>query len=84
MRADVDPAPALPHGGAVRRLSVWLIGCSMLLIGMPTILLVDDEPAIAEAVGFALQAEGFRTRHCATGAECMCSSSTRSARWRGR
>jgi len=43
----------------------------MLLIGMPTILLVDDEPAIAEAVGFALQAEGFRTRHCATGAECL-------------
>jgi len=37
----------------------------------PCILLVDDEPAIAEAVGFALQAEGFRTRHCTTGAECL-------------
>jgi len=38
---------------------------------VPCILLVDDEPAIAEAVGFALQAEGFRTRYCATGAECL-------------
>ncbi|MFM2287381.1 MAG: Two-component response regulator CreB [Pseudomonadota bacterium] len=37
----------------------------------PCILLVDDEPAIAEAVGFALQAEGFRTRHCVTGTECL-------------
>jgi two-component system catabolic regulation response regulator CreB len=39
--------------------------------GSPVVLLVDDEPAIAEAVGFALQAEGFRTHYCATGAECL-------------
>jgi two-component system catabolic regulation response regulator CreB len=38
---------------------------------VPCILLVDDEPAIAEAVGFALQAEGFRTRHCLTGDDCL-------------
>jgi len=36
-----------------------------------TILLVDDEPAIAEAVSFALQAEGFRCQICATGAACI-------------
>ena len=37
----------------------------------PLILMVDDEPAIAEAVSFALQAEGFRCRVCATGAACI-------------
>ena len=37
----------------------------------PLILVVDDEPAIAEAVSFALQAEGFRCRICATGAACI-------------
>ena len=35
------------------------------------IFLVDDEPAIAEAVSFALQAEGFRCRHFATGGDCL-------------
>ncbi len=37
---------------------------------MPTsllILMADDEPAIAEAVGFALQSEGYRCHACATG-----------------
>jgi two-component system catabolic regulation response regulator CreB len=33
----------------------------------PHILLIDDEPAIAEAVTFALQAEGYRCEHHATG-----------------
>ena len=33
----------------------------------PLILLAEDEPAIAEAVGFALQSEGYRCRACATG-----------------
>jgi two-component system catabolic regulation response regulator CreB len=37
----------------------------------PLILMVDDEPAIAEAVSFALQAEGFRCRICPTGAACI-------------
>ena len=37
----------------------------------PLILMVDDEPAIAEAVSFALHAEGFRCRICATGAACI-------------
>jgi len=36
-----------------------------------TIFLVDDEPAIAEAVSFALQAEGFQCRVHATGAACI-------------
>ena len=35
------------------------------------IFLVDDETAIAEAVSFALQAEGFRCRHFATGGDCL-------------
>jgi len=35
------------------------------------IFLVDDEPAIAEAVSFALQAEGFHCRIHATGAACI-------------
>ncbi len=43
-----------------------------------TILLVDDEPAIAEAVCFALQAEGFRCRICATGAACIGALATES------
>jgi two-component system catabolic regulation response regulator CreB len=37
----------------------------------PCIFLVDDEPAIAEAVSFALQAEGFRCRMYVTGAACL-------------
>jgi len=37
----------------------------------PLIHLVEDEPAIAGAVGFALEAEGFRCRHFATGSECV-------------
>ncbi len=36
-----------------------------------SIFLVDDEPAIAEAVSFALQSEGFRCRHFATGGACL-------------
>lgn len=35
------------------------------------IFLVDDEPAIAEAVVFALQSEGYRCRHFATGGACL-------------
>lgn len=31
------------------------------------ILLVEDEPAIAEALHYALQREGFRVQHCLTG-----------------
>lgn len=42
----------------------------MVLSG-PEIYLVDDEPAIAEAVCFALQAEGYRCRHFATGGSCV-------------
>jgi two-component system catabolic regulation response regulator CreB len=37
----------------------------------PNIFLVDDEPAIAEAVSFALQAEGFDCQHLATGSACL-------------
>jgi two-component system catabolic regulation response regulator CreB len=35
------------------------------------IYLVEDELAIAEAVSFALQAEGFTCRHFATGGSCL-------------
>lgn len=35
------------------------------------VLLVDDEPAIAEAVSFALQAEGYHCQHHATGGACL-------------
>jgi two-component system, OmpR family, catabolic regulation response regulator CreB len=35
------------------------------------IYLVDDEAAIAEAVSFALQAEGFHCQHFATGSACL-------------
>ena len=38
---------------------------------MPRILLVDDEPAIAETVLYALRAEGFEARHCLTGGEAL-------------
>jgi DNA-binding response OmpR family regulator len=37
----------------------------------PLIFLVDDEPAIAEAVGYALRAEGFRCQHHANGGACL-------------
>ncbi len=38
---------------------------------MPTVFVVDDEPAIAEAILFALQAEGYQGRHFATGQACI-------------
>jgi two-component system, OmpR family, catabolic regulation response regulator CreB len=44
---------------------------SAVVSAPPCIFLVDDEPAIAEAVSFALQAEGFRCRHFATGTSCL-------------
>ena len=34
---------------------------------MPRVLLVEDEPAIAETVLYALRAEGFEAVHCLTG-----------------
>src|SRR3546814_20667023 len=38
---------------------------------MPSILLVEDETAIADTVLYALRAEGFEARHCLTGKESM-------------
>src|SRR5690606_20593090 len=38
---------------------------------MPSILLVEDETAIADTVLYALRAEGFEARHCLTGAEAL-------------
>jgi len=35
------------------------------------ILIVEDEPAIAEAVAWALRAEGFEATHCLTGGEAL-------------
>ncbi|MDH4073500.1 MAG: two-component system response regulator CreB [Gammaproteobacteria bacterium] len=37
----------------------------------PVVFLVEDETSIAEAVGFALQGEGFRCQHYATGNACL-------------
>lgn len=36
---------------------------------MQKILIVEDEPAIAEAVAYALQTDGFETQWCGTGGE---------------
>ena len=38
---------------------------------MPCVLLVEDEPAIAETVLYALRADGFDARHCLTGGEAI-------------
>ena len=38
---------------------------------MPRILLVEDEPAIADTVQYALRAEGFEPVHCLTGDEAL-------------
>jgi two-component system catabolic regulation response regulator CreB len=38
---------------------------------MPRVLLVEDEPAIAETVLYALRTEGFEARHCLTGGEAL-------------
>jgi two-component system catabolic regulation response regulator CreB len=38
---------------------------------LATVFVVEDEPSIAEAVVFALQAEGHHARHCATGQACL-------------
>ena len=38
---------------------------------MPRILLVEDEPAIAETVLYALRAEGFEARHGLTGGDAL-------------
>lgn len=38
---------------------------------MPTILLVEDEAAIADTVLYALRAEGFDAQHCLTGQDAL-------------
>src|SRR3546814_14959610 len=38
---------------------------------MPSILLVEDETAIADTVLYALRAEGFEARHCLPGKEAL-------------
>ena len=38
---------------------------------MARILLVEDEAAIADAVLYALRAEGFEAAHCLTGGEAL-------------
>lgn len=35
------------------------------------ILIVDDEPAIAETLAYSLRGEGFASRHCALGGEAL-------------
>ncbi len=41
---------------------------------MPRILLVEDEPAIAETVLYALRMEGFEAQHCLTGSAALARS----------
>ena len=43
---------------------------------MPRILLVEDEPAIADTVQYALQSEGFTAVHCLTGGDALRRSAT--------
>ena len=43
---------------------------------MPRILLVEDEPAIADTVQYALRAEGFEPVHCLTGGEALRQAAT--------
>lgn len=38
---------------------------------MPTILLVEDETAIADTVLYALRADGFEAEHCLTGQDAL-------------
>lgn len=38
-----------------------------MLRGMPTILVAEDEPAIADAVLYALRSEGLEAQHCLLG-----------------
>ena len=38
---------------------------------MSRILLVEDEPAIAQTVAYALRMEGFEAEHCLTGADAL-------------
>ena len=40
-------------------------------MGRISIFIVEDEPSIAQTVQFTLEAEGFATRHFATGAGCL-------------
>lgn len=35
------------------------------------VLIVEDEPAIADTIAYALETEGFRTRRCALGGEAL-------------
>jgi DNA-binding response OmpR family regulator len=37
----------------------------------PMILVVDDEPAIADAIQYALESEGFQCQRVVTGAEVV-------------
>jgi two-component system catabolic regulation response regulator CreB len=38
---------------------------------MPTLLLVEDEPAIADTVVYALREDGFAVRHCLTAGDAL-------------
>ncbi len=44
---------------------------------MPSILLVEDEPAIADTVLYALRAEGFAAEHCLTGQDALVAARAR-------
>lgn len=46
----------------------------------PRILVVEDEPAIADNLVYSLETEGFAVERCATGAEALASLATEPAR----
>ncbi len=45
----------------------------------PTILVVDDDPALAEMIGIVLRTEGFEPVFCADGARAVCDHTARPA-----
>ena len=42
-----------------------------MLPAMPTILIAEDEPAIADTVLYALRSEGLEAEHCLLGREVV-------------
>ena len=43
----------------------------MSKVGLPTVLIVEDEPAIAETVAYALRAEGHAAEHVLLGGDAL-------------
>ncbi len=48
-----------------------LIQCRVMENPQPTILVVEDEPAIADTITYALETDGMESRWCSTGREAL-------------